>query len=188
MHSCHEKLTRRTLLFLDEPTSGLDGQSSFMILQFLKTLASHGQSILCTIHQPSAALFAEFDQLLLLKGGGKVRVFGRAGCVLIQQTVYFGAVSDMGSYFNDNGVPIPQDTNPAEFMIAVVSGDKSKGRDWARIWLESPQRRDRMVELDELAKSKTEISSDQDDEYEFASPFSDQIKIVCERAFVQVSL
>jgi len=43
-----------------------------MILQFLKTLAAHGQSILCTIHQPSAALFAEFDQLLLLKGGGKV--------------------------------------------------------------------------------------------------------------------
>jgi hypothetical protein len=72
VRSCCEKLTRRSLLFLDEPTSGLDGQSSFMILQFLKTLASHGQSILCTIHQPSAALFAEFDQLLLLKGGGKV--------------------------------------------------------------------------------------------------------------------
>lgn len=75
MRSCRESLTRRTLLFLDEPTSGLDGQSSFMILQFLKTLASHGQSILCTIHQPSAALFAEFDQLLLLKGGGKVSLW-----------------------------------------------------------------------------------------------------------------
>lgn len=49
-----------------------------MILQFLKTLASHGQSVLCTIHQPSAALFAEFDQLLLLKGGGKVRDRSRA--------------------------------------------------------------------------------------------------------------
>jgi ATP-binding cassette subfamily G (WHITE) protein 2 (SNQ2) len=133
-------------------------------------------------------LFAEFDQLLLLKGGGKVRVFGRAGWVLIEQTVYFGAVSDMGSYFNDNGVPIPQDTNPAEFMIDVVSGHKSKGRDWARIWLESSQRQDRMFELDELAKSKPEISSNQDDVYEFASSFSDQIKIVCERAFVQVSL
>lgn len=72
MRSRREELIHRTLLFLDEPTSGLDGQSSFMILQFLKTLASHGQSILCTIHQPSAALFAEFDQLLLLKGGGKV--------------------------------------------------------------------------------------------------------------------
>jgi hypothetical protein len=115
-------------------------------------------------------------------------VFGRAGWVLIEQTVYFGAVSDMGSYFTDNGVPIPQNTNPAEFMIDVVSGDKSKNRDWAKVWLESPQRRDRMVELNELAKSKPEISSNQDDEYEFASPFLDQIKIVCERAFVQVSI
>ena len=65
-------IINRTLLFLDEPTSGLDGQSSYIILQFLRKLAEYGQAILCTIHQPSAALFAEFDSLLLLKGGGKV--------------------------------------------------------------------------------------------------------------------
>jgi len=65
------KTHRRSLLFLDEPTSGLDGQSSYVIMQFLRKLAKHGQSVLCTIHQPSAALFAEFDELLLLKGGGK---------------------------------------------------------------------------------------------------------------------
>ena len=108
--------------------------------------------------------------------------------MLIEQTVYFGAVSDMGTYFTDNGVPVPQDTNPAEFMIDVVSGDKSRGRDWARIWLESAQRQDRMAELDALSKSEPETSAKQDDEYEFASPFSIQVKIVCERAFVQVSL
>jgi ATP-binding cassette subfamily G (WHITE) protein 2 (SNQ2) len=94
----------------------------------------------------------------------------------------------MGSYFTENGVSISQNTNPAEFMIDVVSGDKSEGRDWATIWLESPQRRDRMAELDELATSKREVSANQGDEYEFASPFSDQVKIVCERAFVQVGL
>lgn len=60
----------RTLLFLDEPTSGLDGQSSYLIVSFLRKLAAAGQAVLCTIHQPSAALFARFDQLLLLKGGG----------------------------------------------------------------------------------------------------------------------
>lgn len=67
---------RRTLLFLDEPTSGLDGQSSYMILQFLRKLAARGQAVLCTIHQPSAALFAEFDQLLLLTKGGRVSPYG----------------------------------------------------------------------------------------------------------------
>lgn len=60
----------RTLLFLDEPTSGLDGQNSYLIVSFLRKLAATGQAVLCTIHQPSAALFAQFDQLLLLKGGG----------------------------------------------------------------------------------------------------------------------
>jgi len=65
-------LTYSTLLFLDEPTSGLDGQSSFLIVSFLRKLAAAGQAILCTIHQPSASLFARFDQLLLLKAGGNM--------------------------------------------------------------------------------------------------------------------
>jgi hypothetical protein len=50
----------------------LDGQSSYKIVSFLKKLAATGQSVLCTIHQPSAALFSGFDNLLLLKGGGNV--------------------------------------------------------------------------------------------------------------------
>jgi ATP-binding cassette subfamily G (WHITE) protein 2 (SNQ2) len=45
------------------------------ILQFLRKIAQHGQSVLCSIHQPSAALFAEFDQVLLLKGGGKASCY-----------------------------------------------------------------------------------------------------------------
>ena len=65
-------LISSTLLFLDEPTSGLDGQSSFLIVSFLRKLAAAGQAILCTIHQPSASLFAQFDQLLLLKAGGNM--------------------------------------------------------------------------------------------------------------------
>lgn len=68
------------LLFLDEPTSGLDSQTSWAICQLLKRLARSGQAILCTIHQPSAILFEQFDNLLLLAKGGK--------------TVYFGGSSD----------------------------------------------------------------------------------------------
>lgn len=59
------------LLFLDEPTSGLDSQTAWSILTLLKKLANNGQAILCTIHQPSAILFQEFNHLLFLASGGR---------------------------------------------------------------------------------------------------------------------
>lgn len=67
------------LLFLDEPTSGLDSQSAFNIVRFLRKLAKAGQAILCTIHQPNASLFENFDRLLLLQRGGNCVYFGDIG-------------------------------------------------------------------------------------------------------------
>jgi ABC-type multidrug transport system ATPase subunit len=65
------------LLFVDEPTSGLDSQTSWAILNLLEKLSKAGQSILCTIHQPSAMLFQRFDRLLLLQEGGQTVYFGK---------------------------------------------------------------------------------------------------------------
>ncbi|KAI0431328.1 P-loop containing nucleoside triphosphate hydrolase protein [Xylaria sp. FL1042] len=56
-----ELVAKPSLLFLDEPTSGLDGQSAYEICRFMKKLAAAGQTIICTIHQPSAVLFETFD-------------------------------------------------------------------------------------------------------------------------------
>ena len=64
------------LLFVDEPTSGLDSQTSWAVLDLLENLSKAGQSVLCTIHQPSAMLFQRFDRLLLLAEGGKTVYFG----------------------------------------------------------------------------------------------------------------
>ena len=92
----------------------------------------------------------------------------------------------MSQYFEVQGVKFPADANPAEYMIDVVSGDRSKERDWAKVWLESDHRIQRMAELEKLNHE----AADQppvEDEYEFASPFLVQVSIVCERAFVQVS-
>src|SRR5580692_5727709 len=58
-------------LFLDEPTSGLDSQTAWSIIALLRKLANNGQAILCTIHQPSAILFQEFNHLLFLASGGR---------------------------------------------------------------------------------------------------------------------
>jgi ATP-binding cassette subfamily G (WHITE) protein 2 (SNQ2) len=83
----------KLLLFLDEPTSGLDSQSAWAIMGFLRSLAVHGQAILCTIHQPSAELFQVFNRVLILRKGG--------------QTVYFGDIglssSTLIGYFERNG-------------------------------------------------------------------------------------
>ncbi|CAJ0548207.1 Ff.00g049610.m01.CDS01 [Fusarium sp. VM40] len=160
------------LIFLDEPTSGLDGQSAYNTVRFLRKLASVGQAILVTIHQPSAQLFSQFDTLLLLAKGGK--------------TVYFGDIGDHGKtvtgYFGRHGAPCPQDSNPAEHMIDVVSGTLSQGKDWNEVWLASPEYEAVVKELDHIitdAASKPPGTTD--DGHEFATSMWEQTKLVTQR-------
>ncbi|CAG8003807.1 unnamed protein product [Penicillium olsonii] len=160
------------LIFLDEPTSGLDGQSAYNTVRFLRRLADAGQAVLVTVHQPSAQLFAEFDQLLLLAKGGK--------------TVYFGPIgensSEIKTYFSRYGAPCPPETNPAEHMIDVVSGQLSQGKDWNQVWLESPEHTAMRKELDEIistAAAKPEATHD--DGREFACTLWEQTMLVLKR-------
>ncbi|AQZ16916.1 hypothetical protein BZL39_K05110 [Zygosaccharomyces parabailii] len=120
------------LLFLDEPTSGLDSQSSWAIVQLLKKLAHAGQSILCTIHQPSSTLFESFDRLLLLRRGG--------------QTVYFGDIGENSScvlsYFERNGARhCEQKENPAEYILEAIGAGATAAvdRNWHDIWKNSEE-------------------------------------------------
>ncbi|KAM0508442.1 hypothetical protein ACHAPB_002236 [Verticillium nonalfalfae] len=120
------------LLFLDEPTSGLDSQTSWSIIELIKKLTRSGQAVLCTIHQPSAILFGEFDRLLLLAPGGK--------------TVYFGELGDSSKtlieYMERGGAPkCPAEANPAEWMLNVIkpSTKDSSPIDWYRTWRASPE-------------------------------------------------
>lgn len=168
-----ELVSKPVLLFLDEPTSGLDGQSSFKIVRFLRKLAEAGQSVICTIHQPSALLFSQFDQLLLLARGG--------------QTVYFGPLGRNGAtmieYFRENGVDCPPDANPAEFMIDVVSGSKSKGRNWSDVWNKSDQHTAVTKEVANLAAdAANRPPSYKEDGLEYATTMATQMKLVIARA------
>jgi ATP-binding cassette subfamily G (WHITE) protein 2 (SNQ2) len=100
------------LLFLDEPTSGLDSLAAFNIVRFLRRLADAGQAVLCTIHQPSAVLFEQFDELLLLKSGGRV--------------VYNGALGSdsktLINYFERNGgKKCSLNANPAEVSLSIYT-------------------------------------------------------------------
>ncbi|KAF9484262.1 pleiotropic drug resistance ABC transporter [Pholiota conissans] len=157
------------LLFLDEPTSGLDSQSAWAIMSFLRSLADNGQAILCTIHQPSAELFAVFDRLLLLRKGG--------------QTVYFGdvgkAARNIIDYFEAGGARKCQDAeNPAEYMLDVIGAGATAvaDRDWHAVWKNSKEAKAATAEIEEIhTKGREHPPVDATVHTEFATPWPRQL-------------
>ncbi len=164
------------LLFLDEPTSGLDSQSAFNIVRFLKKLAAAGQAILCTIHQPNAALFENFDRLLLLKSGGRCVYFGDIGkdAVVLRE------------YLKRHGAEAKDSDNVAEFMLEAIgagSAPRIGNRDWGDIWEDSPEFEAAKAAILEMkaARVAAEKTTNPELEMEYASPFLHQLKIVIRR-------
>ncbi|KAI4187797.1 MAG: hypothetical protein L6R41_002564 [Letrouitia leprolyta] len=167
------------LLFLDEPTSGLDSGAAFNIVRFLRKLADSGQALLVTIHQPSSVLFEYFDELLLLKSGGRV--------------VYHGSLGKdsrhLIDYFERNGAKkCEPSANPAEYMLeAIGAGDPNyQGQDWGDVWAESPEHLERSREIEAMnAERRNAIqSSKTDDSREYAMPLGTQVYAVVKRSFV----
>ncbi|KAG8664946.1 uncharacterized protein FPOAC1_012923 [Fusarium poae] len=173
-----ELVAKPSLLFLDEPTSGLDGQSAFQICRFMRKLAMAGQTIICTIHQPSAALFEAFDVLLLLAKGGRTTYFGPTG--KDSATVL--------KYFSENGASPEGDVNPAEFIVDVVQGRFGSHLDWPEIWNHSKEREQAMAELEQLERQvpESEKGSDESeaDSKDFATPIRYQAQIVIHRQLI----
>ncbi|KAJ4295394.1 ATP-binding cassette transporter snq2 [Kalmusia sp. IMI 367209] len=168
------------LMFLDEPTSGLDSGAAFNIVRFLRKLADAGQAILCTIHQPSSVLFEHFDQLLLLKSGGR--------------TVYFGELGHdsrtLIDYLEGNGAKkCSPKQNPAEYMLEVIgAGDPNyKGKDWGDVWASSTENEKLSREIQELISNRRDAAKDQTrDDRQYAMPLTTQLYTVIHRNFVQM--
>lgn len=166
-------------MFLDEPTSGLDSGAAFNIVRFLRKLADAGQAVLCTIHQPSSVLFEHFDELLLLKTGGRVVYHGPLG----------HDSQDLINYFDRKGAKrCPPDANPAEYMLeAIGAGNPDyKGPDWGDIWAESEDHRKRREEIQQMIEHRRNapLSKYLEDDREFAMPLSVQTVAVIKRDFL----
>ena len=67
-----ELVANPSVIFLDEPTSGLDARAAALVMKAIRNTVNTGRTVVCTIHQPSKAIFGAFDELLLLKPGGRV--------------------------------------------------------------------------------------------------------------------
>ncbi|GMM38363.1 hypothetical protein DASC09_057020 [Saccharomycopsis crataegensis] len=168
------------LLFLDEPTSGLDSQSSWSIVKLMRDLANAGQAILCTIHQPSAVLFEEFDRLLLLRKGG--------------HTVYFGDIGEHSkillNYFEKHGArKCLNEENPAEYILEAIGAGAtaSSNQNWGDVWLGSEECAAVTAEITQLIKDSSINHSEENPEMRktFITPYYYQLLLVTRRVGTQ---
>ena len=166
------------LLFLDEPTSGLDSAGAASIVRLIRRLATEGQAILCTIHQPSALLFESFDNLLLLQPGGRTAYFGSIGHKS-------GEGSDrVREYFERNGAPAcPPTTNVAEYMLEVVAQKSDKP--WSERWKASPEARALREEVENInvQRASRPVMEDSRAKQEFSATLKTQIVECTKRQF-----
>ena len=103
-----ELVANPSLLFMDEPTSGLDASAALEVLSSLRRLADLGLTIITVVHQPRYSIFSSFHTVLLLGQGGR--------------TVYLGRTEECMAYFDSLGFEQPENENPADFIMDVISG------------------------------------------------------------------
>eukprot|EP01069_Polyplicarium_translucidae_P005394 Polyplicarium_translucidae@DN2778_c0_g1_i1.p1 len=123
-----ELLTSPSVLFADEPTTGLDSFVAMSAIEALRELADSGRTIICTIHQPSARIFNMFDRVLFMAEG---------------EIIFFGPINAAVEWFGRLGHRCPSTSNPADFLIRVVSlTDENREeklpilQGWAEKWTE----------------------------------------------------
>jgi ABC-type multidrug transport system ATPase subunit len=99
------------LVLLDEPITGLDArEASIIITQTLREIVNQDRTVVCTMHQPSAAVFEVFDTLVLLSKG---------------RLIYIGPADKAVDYFISSptlGISNTNFSNPAEFLFGVSGG------------------------------------------------------------------
>ncbi|KAL8545345.1 hypothetical protein ACS0TY_005499 [Phlomoides rotata] len=126
-----ELVANPSIIFMDEPTTGLDARAAAIVMRAVKNVANTGRTIVCTIHQPSIDIFEAFDELLLLKAGGRMSYCGPLGQQSSTVIEYFEGIS---------GVPRIRDNyNPAAWMLEVTSTstEAELGIDFAEIYYNS---------------------------------------------------
>jgi len=106
-----ELLTDPAVLLLDEPTSGLDSTSAVALVKMLQELArTSNKTIITSIHQPSSAVFASFDRLIMLAEG---------------HVVYFGRPRDSLKYLRQQKLDCPDGYNAADHWMDLLVQDSA---------------------------------------------------------------
>lgn len=94
------------ILFLDEPTTGQDSNSASVLISQLTSFAVKGRTVLCTIHQPSSAIFDAFHRIILVANG---------------RIAFAGTRDEALGFFAKQGYECPRKYNPADFLVATLA-------------------------------------------------------------------
>lgn len=103
-----ELISAPRLILCDEPTTGLDAFQAEKVMMSLRDLAEAGHTVVCSVHQPSSSIFKMCDDIVLLASG---------------RVVYEGAMVDAPDHFAEAGYPLPEQCNPAERYLDLISVD-----------------------------------------------------------------
>ncbi|KAF5454239.1 hypothetical protein F2P56_023919 [Juglans regia] len=126
-----ELVANPSIIFMDEPTTSLDARAAAIVMRAVKNVADTGRTIVCTIHQPSIHIFETFDELILLKTGGRIIYSGPLGQHSSRVIEYFEGIP---------GIPkIRENYNPSTWMLEVssASAEAELGVDFAQKYRES---------------------------------------------------
>ncbi|XAR60730.1 Iron-chelate-transporting ATPase [Bertholletia excelsa] len=128
-----ELVANPSIIFMDEPTSGLDARAAAIVMRTVRNTVDTGRTVVCTIHQPSIDIFEAFDELLLMKRGGRVIYGGKLGEKSQTMIDYFQSIPGVS--------PIPDGYNPATWMLEVstAAAEERIGQDFADIYRNSRQ-------------------------------------------------
>ncbi|CAN6692199.1 unnamed protein product [Malus baccata var. baccata] len=108
-----ELVANPSIIFMDEPTSGLDARAAAIVMRAVRNTVDTGRTVVCTIHQPSIDIFESFDELLLMKRGGRVIYAGPLGSNSHKLVEYFEAIEGVQK--------IKEGYNPATWMLEISS-------------------------------------------------------------------
>ncbi|CAK0748752.1 hypothetical protein CVIRNUC_001857 [Coccomyxa viridis] len=139
-----ELVANPSIIFMDEPTSGLDARAAAIVMRTVRNTVNTGRTVVCTIHQPSIDIFEAFDELHLLKRGGKTIYAGPTGTDSAQLVSYFEAVPGVP--------PLQPGMNPATWMLEITAfaSKERLGVDFADIWAQSGLARQRQELIESL--------------------------------------
>ncbi|CAK1600723.1 unnamed protein product [Parnassius mnemosyne] len=159
-----ELVNNPPVIFLDEPTTGLDIVSTRQIVVLLRLLSRQGRTIICTAHQPSASLFALFDNAYIVSNGS---------------CCYQGSTALLVPFLAEIGYVCPTTHNPADFVIEAIIGGTTAAQQMSNLC------KNGKIYNGTHTTSRLRINKIQTEKIGFPTSFTTQFVILIKRMYIQ---